>query len=513
MNYLTGYIGQTFGGFTTIRGYAKFSDVVELSKPKEYQRSTIPEHLADITKFYEKGEAIFFPEVILSLELKFDFNKQIFNEDTSLQSMAELLISSPQTGNPIEHLLSRRNFTSNENGIKVKITQAGKATVTIPDDLKPFGRIDGNHRLSVGANTSVFSEKIPFCIVLFNEGQIDKNEKTLFFNINSKGRPLTTEETLSAILDDEVNFQDDEIQDNPSFGWEYLLARKIRKLQPNSQIARTYPNLITSFTRTTTTIKDGEEVEETKICICEFAYNLVVFLSNNNLVTKDTDIGLIDSALQEVNSVFYNYNTLKEASNSAYAITAVALFLENERLLNSYVEWVSKNQFGELNEVEPQSLYEIYKNLRSHNPKIFVAMPYFSEAEIESFNATYERTIQKLNDDFDDLNLVLLPIMNHQGASKNIINRMFEEIDSATVFIADITRSNANVSYELGYAKSKNKPAIILKQEGDESKVPFDFYVEKRNEYNPLAHSTLENTVYEDLKSIFIELGIIKEEL
>jgi len=42
-----GLLGRTFGGFLTIRGTAKFSDIVKYSEAKEYQRKTIPEHLIE----------------------------------------------------------------------------------------------------------------------------------------------------------------------------------------------------------------------------------------------------------------------------------------------------------------------------------------------------------------------------------------------------------------------------------------------------------------------------------
>jgi hypothetical protein len=47
-----GLIGRTFGGFVTIRGLAKFSDIVNCSEAKDYQREIIPQHFYGCQRYH-----------------------------------------------------------------------------------------------------------------------------------------------------------------------------------------------------------------------------------------------------------------------------------------------------------------------------------------------------------------------------------------------------------------------------------------------------------------------------
>ena len=231
-----GLLGRTFGGFLTIRGTAKFSDIVKYSEAKEYQRKTIPEHLIEIEKYYNESDNIFFPEVILSLELKYDF------EQTESSGV-----------NPISDINNGIGFRSNMNDIVIKVLRRRHdndklrvANILFNDNtIKKFGRIDGNHRLTVEDNGSINPKEIPFCVILFEQRTIDKDEKMLFFNINSKAKPLKTEETLKAIFTDESNFNDELLKSDSSFGWEYYFTKQIKESDINIylEISQTFFHL------------------------------------------------------------------------------------------------------------------------------------------------------------------------------------------------------------------------------------------------------------------------------
>lgn len=73
---LRGILADTLGGFLVVRGYAKFSELAARSfADSGYQRDLIPKHQAEIETFYQRGEYLFFPEVVLSLELQADYEK------------------------------------------------------------------------------------------------------------------------------------------------------------------------------------------------------------------------------------------------------------------------------------------------------------------------------------------------------------------------------------------------------------------------------------------------------
>ncbi len=70
---LRGVLADTLGGMLVVRGYAKLSTLAERSVADAgYQRELKPEHQAAIQAFYQRGEYLFFPEVVLALELQAD---------------------------------------------------------------------------------------------------------------------------------------------------------------------------------------------------------------------------------------------------------------------------------------------------------------------------------------------------------------------------------------------------------------------------------------------------------
>ena len=64
---LRGVLDRSLGNMVCIRGFAKLSDLAQVSKADEsYQRDLIEEHEQEILDFLHKRQTLFFPEVILS---------------------------------------------------------------------------------------------------------------------------------------------------------------------------------------------------------------------------------------------------------------------------------------------------------------------------------------------------------------------------------------------------------------------------------------------------------------
>ena len=125
---------------------------------------------------------------------------------------------------PIHDIVSGNRFKSNVNEVNIQPLakrhendQLKVVNIFLNSDEKVFGRIDGNHRLTATNTVNIYNEEIPFCIVLFTEESIKRQEKMLFFNINSKAIPLTTEESLKSIFEDEENFPNELLKNNNSF--------------------------------------------------------------------------------------------------------------------------------------------------------------------------------------------------------------------------------------------------------------------------------------------------------
>ena len=71
---LTGIFSESFGGTCTIRGYARYTDIVDSSYPHpHYQRPEDPQHIDDISKFITSGSNSFSPEVVLAYTAEYDY--------------------------------------------------------------------------------------------------------------------------------------------------------------------------------------------------------------------------------------------------------------------------------------------------------------------------------------------------------------------------------------------------------------------------------------------------------
>lgn len=67
----------------------------------------------------------------------------------------------------------------------------------------------------------------------------------------------------------------------------------------------------------------------------------------------------------------------------------------------------------------------------------------------------------------------------------NVIEMLYEKIEESEFIVADITRNNPNVFYEMGYADALSKIVIILKHQS--STAPFDVHVRRALNYENTA--------------------------
>jgi hypothetical protein len=99
----------------------------------------------------------------------------------------------------------------------------------------------------------------------------------------------------------------------------------------------------------------------------------------------------------------------------------------------------------------------------SERPRVFVAMQFG-----EPFDTIY-RDVVKPEGDRLHLQIVRVDELAGPGIIFEDIKR---QISESKIVIAEISASNQNVFYELGYAHALNKPTILLAQRGKE--LPFD---------------------------------------
>ena len=92
--------------------------------------------------------------------------------------------------------------------------------------------------------------------------------------------------------------------------------------------------------------------------------------------------------------------------------------------------------------------------------------------------------IMQFGEDFDALyNDVIIPVCKELGYGpvradncygEIILEDIVKGISDASLVIADITKDNPNVFYELGYAHALKKPTILLADQNQREKFPFD---------------------------------------
>lgn len=516
---IRGILDRSLSSQICIRGFAPIKELARVSKANySYQRKLLDEQEEEIGGFLEHEKYLFFPEVILSYKLKHDYTK------------STLALT------PLQLIENGRSFTSNIDGAKVRVSKKNYKTVfdvTERNDIRiielelndteltkaleannhPFDRIDGNHRLSASEHVNtdrVVKMNIPFCIILAEETyreqfnsekgytekvrqeNPEKFEKVVFHNINTKTIPLTSEENLKVLIDDKINFTTDEIQD--ILGTEGVLTRELIDVV-NPEIFTGIEHILLKQYRT---------------------YYIQVFrkLLSKEIV-PDHIVNQVFESLKAIDQLYLTNDRLK--ANSSFGLLASFLYYhveDNKAKYNFFKDWVLSNHIFEVQEIKADSIIKIFDKIAKSNVSVFVAMPYYegSPEIMETFNQAYERVITKIKEKHKHISISLIPIMQYEGKTRDIIVNMINEINHCKIFIADITGGNANVGYELGIARGLKKPTIIIRQKGDIAKVPFDYEHDVRNPYNEKAIATLEDEVYDNIEAILInDYGYIIE--
>ena len=471
---LSGILHRSLGNFTVIRGVAPLGELERCSKfDSDYQRNLIPTHKAAIERFLADQEYLFFPEVILSATLQFDSR-------------------SYKVGNtivPRHDLLFRRRSTTTVNGFKVTtvntklptrlnseggINAPQLAYLELPDDqidngLKLF-RIDGNHRLSAAEDAKLGEAKYvlptPFCIVLHDDSlQAKRFEKVVFHNINAKQIPLTSEENLRLILEDDESslFDDKKLLESANFGPAYYLARKL---------------LVEIDDRYLTALEGPLENRRS------LALALTQFLIGKGVISETKDTSILDTEVPRLRNAFQQVSRIYEqrpklAENACHGVLVAFLYfaLHNEgRQLPAFARWVTSNRIdhlapvtttqglgyhyhlGRIQAVDATSLVSVFESvLVARKREIFISMD-FRDETLETYK-TIQKTVQQINDKHNlDIRLREIRIDQFKkGHSYTINDEILELIEGSGLLIADLTFGNRNVYHEIGYLMGLNR--------------------------------------------------------
>lgn len=454
---LTGIFSESFGGTCTIRGYAKYTDIVNSSYPHpHYQRPEDAQHIEDISKFIISGSNSFSPEVVLAYTTEYDYYAQGASGEVDA----------------ISDIRSGKGFTSNKNGVSFKKQKAVDNgflyEIKIPEgeENKPFRRVDGNHRLKAFEKLAVegqvkSSYLIPFCIILFAEGTPLKDEKIIFHNINSKAVPIKSEQLLKSVLFESHNgldFSDDELLHN--FGFEYLIARKFifgrprlcRKLHSIRWIQASIMTIILdliNYVRTDAKIESEEEIEA--------FYNSVSNALNHADIVGEDELSIASGLFFLLTSLYYKIEL--DYLDTEHTV---------ENYKNNLLQWAKKYQITDVQNdsaenasINANCLREIFeKYLSSTEQTIFMSRCFSSDYD-ENEHAI-RRVIKEINNEkHTDIKLIRVD-QHNEGATAQISDRVFRDIEKAGLIIADLSSGRPNIPHEIGYAMGLKKDLIII---------------------------------------------------
>lgn len=460
---LTGILSESFGGTCTIRGYAKYTDIVNSSYPHpHYQRPEDAQHIEDISKFITSGTNSFSPEVVLAYTTEYDYYAAGANGDVDA----------------VSDIRSGKGFTSNKNGVsfkKIKAVDNGFLyEIKIPEneDNKPFRRVDGNHRLKAFEKLSAegqvkSSYLIPFCIILFAEGTPLKDEKIIFHNINSKAVPIKSEQLLKSVLvhsHSDIDFSDDELLNN--FGFEYLLARKLiiskpllcRKLHSIKWIRENMMTIVLdliNYVRTEIKIETEEEIEA--------FYNSVTNALNHAEIISTDELSIASGLFFLLTFLYYKIELeYLDPEHTA------------EKYKNNLLHWAKKYQITEVQNdsadnavINAKCIKDIFdKYISSTEQTIFMSRCFSSD--YDENERAIRRVIKEINDEKHTAIKLIRVDQHAEGATAQISDRIFRDIEKAGLVIADLSSGRPNIPHEIGYAMGLKKDLIIIHNGTDE---------------------------------------------
>lgn len=470
---LSGILHSSLGGFTVIRGVAPLGDLARCSKfDPDFQRNLIEPHREDIVRFLDDPNYCFFPEVVLSASLMFDFEK----------------FKGVDRRSPLARIFERHFFRSNVNGLSIKVVNSKLpkqvvggsgapeiAYLELPEDQLANGlkllRIDGNHRLSAACDARLGDDRYklptPFCIVLHEDSTKAKRfEKVTFHNINSKQIPLTSEENLKLILQESEGalFDDKTLLESPSFGPAYYLARKL--------LADIDDHYLTGLK------KPLEKPRTLSLALTQF------LVAHDKAIGQAQDADALNAqvprlrgALRAVNAIYEHRPKLAESGCHGVLVAFSYFALYNEgRQLPAFERWVVSNRIdhlapacttqssgyyyhlGSTQAVDAASLVSVFKSiLTARKREIFISMAFCEETK-ETYE-TIKKTVRQINDKYRldiELREIRIDLFN-KGHSYTIDDEILAVIEGSGLLIADLTFGNRNVYHEIGYLMGLNR--------------------------------------------------------
>ena len=302
--------------------------------------------------------------------------------------------------------------------------------------------------------------KTPFCLILCrNEDEESKYSRVIFHNINAKHIPLNLEENIRVIIEDPIVFSDDKLKD-PSFGWEYYLARKTIQVIDYScfrQIERFIGKSQYSF----------------------FVELFHFLLEKGSVEPNELAVDTVKAELSNIDRMLLESEIASTTDNIA-VIGALAFYkISNPSKYRGFISWVKRNNIGNVEKLHINDVIRLYDEIYEHMPKKVFLARWYPDAEkdgrVEADKAKHR--IQAMQAVADELCLDLTDLGTRETGTFDIREVMYRDIRECDIFIADLSGARHNVMIEVGYAlKHVGTGRMLFYFQKTEkcSNVPFD---------------------------------------
>lgn len=438
---LRGILDFSLGNFLCLRGFAPMGDLQDISEAKDIQRKPKRNRLRDIREYLNKGEMVFFPEIILSTYLN--------GEETNTEEV-QALLQAIQSGHRVEPSrfaqglrLSTALHRSRSRNEARHIKYLHTAKLIFPNRLEePFARLDGNHRLSASTKDQRVRERAtPYCLILCpNYGDYERFSRSIFHNVNFKQEPLPMEHNLKLIFDDVDQFPGEFLRDDPGFGWPYYLARKLYRQIDLEMLDHIEP-LVKNRFRT-------------------FLVEHLDFLMDQKVLGENDNAGKrFKQALASANVWIEDIPALQASRNLGLLAALVYYKLQGDTPIDSFVDWVIDNNLHLIADSKPVDFIEIFDQiLSSRRRTIFVSMQN-NEHRADEHYAAIEDVAREVSDEHD-----LKPPLKvrrvdrfYDGKSYVINDKIIEMMSDCGLLIGNLTFGNLNAYHEIGFVMGKAK--------------------------------------------------------
>lgn len=449
---LKGLIEDVFRGVTIFRGYATLETLAKLSEPQNYQRKQDIERVNSIKEYMNSSSFVFFSELIFGWQIN---DNQVIKQIKEEENVSNISIQSYT----VKFKKNKFRFKPSSD---VESSSTKILTIEIPDNISIpiFNRIDGNHRLSVlddilqsGDNSTLKNMVVPYSVIMQSKNdESDKYEVAYFYLINSKAKPLTSNENLKSILCQPAftDMEKESLIGMCSNQTQYLI--RLVDYLTNNQI-----DFIIN------------KLSNESYCIAQTLISQII--AKETRYTEEIFHKIID-AIKCINCLYLK-NDIKYPQKDVLLSLIIKRFIQPDSF-DKFIDWINKNELGTIEQISFDNIIKVYDNIHKQRVyKVFVAMPYISHARVKEYNTLFHEVLTEISKKIN-YGLELIPIMRFRGASQRIDRRLIEMIKQCDIFIGDLTTCNDNVIFEVGLAEGCGKKMLLIKAEEDTDKIPFD---------------------------------------